>query len=267
MNRITELFQQKHSESGGLLNVYFTAGFPELNDTTRVLQALQDGGVDLVEIGMPYSDPVADGETIQRSNDRALENGMTVRILFQQLEDMRETITVPVLLMGYVNPVLQYGIENFCRKCAEVGVDGLILPDMPMDVYLKEYKSIFDSYGLLNIFLITPQTSEARIRQIDEVSEGFIYTVSSASVTGSKTGVSADMESYFARLNALNLRNPRLIGFGIQDHATFIKASQQAAGAIIGSAFIRVLQETSDLEQDVKSFVRSVKNYPETVEI
>ncbi|KAA0990636.1 tryptophan synthase subunit alpha [Dyadobacter aurulentus] len=267
MNRITELFQQQQPESGGLLNVYFTAGFPELADTRRVLQALQDGGVDLVEIGMPYSDPVADGETIQKSNDRALENGMTVRTLFQQLENMRETITVPVLLMGYVNPVLQYGIEHFCRKCAEVGVDGLILPDMPMDVYLKEYKSIFDSYGLLNIFLITPQTSDARIRQIDEVSEGFIYTVSSASVTGSKTGVSADMETYFARLNALNLKNPRLIGFGIQDHATFSKASQQAAGAIIGSAFIRVLQETSDLEQDVKSFVRSVKNYPETVEI
>ncbi|MCE7063626.1 tryptophan synthase subunit alpha [Dyadobacter sp. CY343] len=267
MNRITELFQQKRPGDGGLLNVYFTAGFPELNDTTRVLQALQDGGVDLVEIGMPYSDPVADGETIQKSNDRALENGMSVKILFEQLQNMREKVFVPVLLMGYVNPVLQYGVENFCRKCAEVGVDGLILPDMPMDVYLNEYKSIFDQYGILNIFLITPQTSEARIRQIDEISEGFIYTVSSASVTGSKTGVSADMESYFARLNAMNLRNSRLIGFGIKDHDTFKQASQQAAGAIIGSAFIRVLQETSDLEQDVKSFVRSVKNYPETVEI
>ncbi|CAG5074884.1 Tryptophan synthase alpha chain [Dyadobacter sp. CECT 9623] len=267
MNRITELFQQKQPGDGGLLNVYFTAGFPELNDTTRVLQALQDGGVDLVEIGMPYSDPVADGETIQKSNDRALENGMSVKILFEQLHNMREKVFVPVLLMGYVNPVLQYGVENFCRKCAEVGVDGLILPDMPMDVYLNEYKSIFDRYGILNIFLITPQTSEKRIRQIDEISEGFIYTVSSASVTGSKTGVSADMESYFARLNAMNLKNPRLIGFGIKDNATFTQASQQAAGAIIGSAFIRLLQETSDLEQDVKSFVRSVKNYPETVEI
>ncbi|WP_031527776.1 tryptophan synthase subunit alpha [Dyadobacter crusticola] len=267
MNRITALFQQEQPNGDGLLNVYFTAGFPELNDTMRVLQALQDGGVDLVEIGMPYSDPVADGETIQKSNDRALENGMSVRILFDSLKNMREKITVPVLLMGYVNPVLQYGVENFCRSCAEVGVDGLILPDMPMDVYLNEYKSIFDSYGLLNIFLITPQTSESRIRQIDELSEGFIYTVSSASVTGSKSGVSADMESYFSRLNAMNLRNPRLIGFGIQDNATFRKASSQAAGAIIGSAFIRVLQNSTDLEKDIKSFVRSIKNSPEAVEV
>jgi tryptophan synthase alpha chain len=266
MNRITKLFQDtEKDQDGGLLNVYFTAGFPELDDTMRVLRALQDGGADLVEIGMPYSDPVADGETIQKSNDQALENGMSVRILFEQLKDMRETISVPVLLMGYVNPVLQYGIENFCRKCAEVGVDGLILPDMPMDVYLDEYKAIFDSYGLLNIFLITPQTSEARIRLIDEVSEGFIYTVSSASVTGSKSGVNADMESYFARLNSMNLRNPRLIGFGIKDHETYKQASSHSAGAIIGSAFIRVLQETTDLEEDIKSFVRSVKNNPEAI--
>ncbi|TLU97230.1 tryptophan synthase subunit alpha [Dyadobacter luticola] len=268
MNRITKLFQDaKNEQEGGLLNVYFTAGFPELNDTTRVLQALQDGGVDLVEIGMPYSDPVADGETIQQSNDRALENGMSVKILFEQLKDMRETISVPVLLMGYINPVLQFGIENFCAKCAEVGVDGLILPDMPMDVFLDEYKSIFDAHGLLNIFLITPQTSEQRIKLIDEVSEGFIYTVSSASVTGSKSGVDSNMESYFARLDAMNLRNQRLIGFGIKDHETFKQASSHAAGAIIGSAFIRVLQQTTDLEQDVKSFVREVKNYPETIAI
>jgi tryptophan synthase alpha chain len=268
MNRIINLFDgiNLKAENSGLLNVYFTAGFPQLNDTVRVLKALQDGGADLVEIGMPYSDPVADGETIQKSNDVALENGMSVKILFEQLENMRETISVPVLLMGYVNPVLQFGMENFCRRCAETGVDGLILPDMPMDVYLNEYKSIFDSYGLLNIFLVTPQTSEARIRQIDEVSQGFIYTVSSASVTGSKSGVSDDMESYFNKLNRMNLKNPRLIGFGIKDHVTFKKASGYAAGAIIGSAFIRVLQESNDLEQDIKSFVREVKNYPETIE-
>lgn len=275
MNRIVSLFQNFNNNKGGessvgltgqgLLNVYFTAGFPELNDTLRVLQALQDGGADLVEIGMPYSDPVADGETIQQSNDRALENGMSVRILFDQLKNMRETITVPVLLMGYINPVLQYGIEEFCAKCAETGVDGLILPDMPMDVYLNEYKSVFDAHGLLNIFLVTPQTSEARIRQIDEVSEGFIYTVSSASVTGSKSGVSGDMEAYFERLDALNLRNPRLIGFGIKDHDTFVRASSHAAGAIIGSAFIRVLQESTNLTQDIKTFVRDVKRSPEAV--
>lgn len=259
MNRITNLFSNNDRHEG-LLNVYFTAGFPETTDTLRVLKALQDGGADLVEIGMPYSDPVADGETIQKSNDQALENGMSVKLLFEQLAHMRETITVPVLLMGYINPVLQFGMEHFCEKCAETGVDGLILPDMPMDVYLTEYKEIFDRYGLLNIFLVTPQTSEARIRQIDSVSEGFIYTVSSASVTGSKTGVSDDMESYFNRLNAMQLKNPRLIGFGIKDHATFQKASNYAAGAIIGSAFIRVLSESTDLENDIMAFVRSVKH-------
>ena len=263
MNRITSLFQNRSElDTTGLLNVYFTAGFPDLNDTMKVLTSLQEGGADLVEIGMPYSDPVADGETIQKSNDQALENGMSVKILFDQLKEMRKTITVPVLLMGYVNPVLQFGMENFCRKCAETGVDGLILPDMPMDVFLNEYKSIFDSYGILNIFLVTPQTSEKRIRQIDSISEGFIYTVSSASVTGSVVGVSDNMESYFDRLNAMNLKNPRLIGFGIKDHATFKKASAYAEGAIIGSAFIRVLQESTDLENDIKNFVREVKNEP-----
>jgi tryptophan synthase alpha chain len=258
MNRITNLFKTK--PDAGLLNVYFTAGFPALNDTTKVLKALQDGGADLVEIGMPYSDPVADGETIQKSNDQALENGMTVQVLFEQLEGIRQTISLPILLMGYINPVLQFGIENFCRKCAEVGVDGLILPDMPMDVYLNEYKATFDAYGILNIFLVTPQTSEKRIRQIDNASDGFIYTVSSASVTGSKSGVSTDMESYFNRINAMNLRNPRLIGFGIKDNATYLKACDYANGAIIGSAFIRVLQESKDLENDIIGFVREVKN-------
>lgn len=265
MNRITSLFKTAaETKNDGLLNVYFTAGFPKLDDTLKVLTALQESGADLVEIGMPYSDPVADGETIQHSNDIALENGMSVRILFEQLKNMRETITVPVLLMGYINPVLQFGIQAFCQQCAEVGVDGLILPDMPMDVYETEYKPLFDAYGILNIFLVTPQTSEKRIRQIDEVGEGFIYTVSSASVTGSQIGVSSNMESYFERLNDMNLKNPRLIGFGIKDHATFSKASQYAAGAIIGSAFIRVLMESDDLVNDIKTFVSEVKNKPLT---
>jgi len=268
MNRIVNLFNTKSTEKPGegLLNVYFTAGFPELNDTRKILTALQEGGADLVEIGMPYSDPVADGETIQKSNERALENGMSVKLLFEQLHGIRETLTIPVLLMGYINPVMQFGIENFCKRCAEVGVDGLILPDMPMDVYLNEYKSIFDAYGILNIFLVTPQTSEARIRQIDQASEGFIYTVSSASVTGSKSGVSTDMESYFNRINAMNLRNPRLIGFGIKDNATYVKACNYAQGAIIGSAFIRVLEESKDLENDIRQFVQGIKN-PDAVTI
>lgn len=266
MNRITELFKRQPSAN---LNVYFTAGYPQLNDTRRVLSALQEAGVDLVEIGMPYSDPVADGETIQQSNQQALENGMTVRLLLDQLEGMRaDGITVPVLLMGYLNPVLQFGIEPFCARCAEVGIDGLILPDMPMDVYIREYQSIFEKYGLLNIFLVTPQTSEARIRQIDSVSEGFIYTVSSASVTGSKSGVSDNMEAYFERINAMNLRNPRLIGFGIKDQPTFAKACHYAQGAIIGSAFIRILQGSKSLDRDINDFIGSIKaNKPTEIDV
>ncbi|MFN8345361.1 MAG: tryptophan synthase subunit alpha [Spirosomataceae bacterium] len=260
MNRIVQLFRRNPDHN---LNVYFTAGFPKLEDTRRILKSLETAGADLVEIGMPYSDPVADGETIQQSNQQALENGMSVRKLFEQLRGMRSEITVPVLLMGYVNPVLQFGIENFCKACAEVGVDGLILPDMPVDEYLEEYKPIFDKYGILNIFLITPQTSEKRIRQIDDNSEGFIYMVSSASVTGSQSGVSHDMEAYFSRVNAMNLRNPRLIGFGIKDHDTFEKACQHAAGAIIGSAFIRVLQENTAIEPAIQEYVKQVKGYSE----
>jgi tryptophan synthase alpha chain len=256
MNRIVSLFQKQPSRN---LNVYFTAGFPQITDTRTVLSALQRSGADLVEIGMPYSDPIADGETIQMSNQQALENGMTIKLLLEQLAGMRADITVPVLLMGYINPVVQYGVENFCKQCAEVGVDGLILPDMPMDVYVDEYKAIFEQYGILNIFLITPQTTEKRIRQIDDVSDGFIYMVSSAGVTGSQTGVTDEMEAYFARINAMNLRNPRLIGFGIKDNTTFEAASQQASGAIIGSAFIRTLEKSQNLGADIEAFVRMVK--------
>lgn len=256
MNRIISLFQHQPTQN---LNVYFTAGFPQLTDTRPILKALQNAGADLVEIGMPYSDPVADGETIQQSNQQALLNGMTLKTLFEQLRGMRSEIQLPVLLMGYINPVIQYGVERFCADCAEVGVDGLILPDMPMSVYIDEYKTIFDKHGLLNIFLITPQTSESRIRQIDEVSEGFIYMVSSASVTGAQTGVTSDMEAYFERVNAMNLRNPRLIGFGIKDHDTFQKACQHASGAIIGSAFIRVLEQSENLEVDIKDYICNVK--------
>jgi tryptophan synthase alpha chain len=256
MNRIVELFQNQPERN---LNVYFTAGFPNLADTRLILRALQEAGADLVEIGMPYSDPVADGETIQDSNQQALAAGMSVKLLFEQLRGMRPAIKLPVLLMGYINPVMQFGVENFCKSCQEVGIDGLILPDMPFDVYVEDYKAIFDRYGLLNIFLITPQTSEARIRQIDERSDGFIYMVSSASVTGSQTGVTHDMEAYFARVNAMPLRNPRLVGFGIKDRATFNQACQHASGAIIGSAFIRVLAESQDLEKDITSFVQNIK--------
>lgn len=258
-NRITDLFARKQQ---AVLNIYFTAGFPQLHDTRSILRGLEKAGVDLVEIGMPYSDPVADGETIQHSNERALENGMTLRLLFEQLAGCRtgnEPITVPILLMGYINPVLQYGIENFCRSCAEVGVDGVILPDLPLELYLAEYAATFREYGIQNVFLITPQTAEHRIRMIDEVSEGFIYMVSSASITGSVSGINDTMRAYFERIQAMHLRNPRLIGFGIKDQETFNTASQYAHGAIVGSAFIRHLQEGPVTEEHIADFVRHVR--------
>ncbi len=257
MNNITRLFETKKND---ILNVYFTAGYPNIDDTVTILRALDEAGADLVEIGMPYSDPVADGETIQQSNQIALDNGMTVKLLFEQLAGIREqNINVPILLMGYVNPVLQYGVEAFCKKCQEVGVDGLILPDMPASVYEDEYKAIFDQYGILNIFLITPQTSEARIRHIDSISSGFIYMVSSASTTGAKSSISTDQEAYFTRVNEMGLKNPRLIGFGISDNETFKKAASQSAGAIIGSAFIKVISQATDLVGEVKAFVNMVR--------
>ncbi|MCA0364338.1 MAG: tryptophan synthase subunit alpha [Bacteroidetes bacterium] len=257
MNRIEELFQTKKQD---ILNIYFTAGFPALNDTVTILDSLQKAGTDIVEIGMPYSDPVADGETIQGSNQKALENGMSLKVLFQQLEGIRnKEIIVPIVLMGYFNPVYQFGVEEFCKKCQETGIDGLILPDLPVEEYQRNYKAIFDKYGLLNIFLITPQTSSERIKLIDEISEGFIYMVSSASVTGAVTGVSHNMEEYFERVNAMNLKNPRLIGFGIKDRETFAKASKSASGAIIGSQFVRVLETATDLPADIDKFVKSLK--------
>jgi tryptophan synthase alpha chain len=256
MNRITSVFAAAKEP---ILNIYATAGYPNLGDTMPILHALQAGGVDIIEIGMPYSDPVADGETIQQSNQVALNNGMSVAILFEQLKDMRQSIHVPVLLMGYINPVLQYGVEAFCKKCAEVGVDGLILPDLPMAEYEAEYQAIFEQYGLLNIFLITPQTTDARIVQIDSISEGFIYMVSSASTTGAKTGISGDQEIYFKRINAMNLKNPRLIGFGISDRVSFVKASEFAAGAIIGSAFVKLVGQAQNLHHEVLGFVQQIR--------
>jgi tryptophan synthase alpha chain len=256
-NRISALFEQRNER---LLNVYFTAGFPHLDDTRTVLRGLQEAGVDLVEIGMPYSDPVADGETIQQSNGVALDNGMSIKTLFAQLAGCREEIDVPILLMGYVNPVLQYGVENFCRMCRQVGVDGVILPDLPLDLFLAEYAPVFREYGILNVHLITPQTSDERIRFIDQESDGFIYMVSSASITGSVKGISDGMQRYFERIKAMNLRNPRLIGFGINDHETFDTASRYANGAIVGSAFIRHLQDHGTSVESIRSFVQTIRS-------
>ena len=255
MNRIEELFQTKPNR---VLNVYFTAGYPKLNDTVSILKALEASGADLIEIGIPFSDPVADGPTIQASNDVALKNGMTLKLLMEQLKDIRSQVNVPIVLMGYINPLVQYGIERFCEDCAERGIDGLILPDLPMHEYLEVYKPIFEKNGLLNTFLITPQTSEARIREIDDNSNGFIYMVSSASTTGAKTGISEEQEAYFKRVNSMGLKNPRLIGFGISNKETFDKACANANGAIIGSAFIKVLAEANNLEVEIKDFVKRV---------
>jgi tryptophan synthase alpha chain len=256
MNRLTTLFQQKTAD---VLNVYFTAGFPQLDDTVPILRALQDSGADLVEIGMPYSDPVADGETIQRSNQQALENGMTVAKLFEQLQGIREQgITVPILLMGYLNPVVQFGIEKFCQQCQAVGVDGIILPDLPLQVYEREYKPLFAQYGLK---VVTPQTSAARVRQLDELADGFIYLVAAAGTTGSQTDMNADVDAYLSRTKDLGLHNPTLVGFGISDAASFAAASRHTTGAIIGSAFIRLLQQTPapTRESAIQEFVHSIR--------
>lgn len=256
MNRIDQLFKDKQEN---ILSIYFTAGFPKLDDTRPIMKALEEAGADIIEIGVPYSDPVADGPTIQESNKVALDNGMSLKKLFAQLEDMRKEINIPVILMGYLNPMMQYGMEAFCKKCQEVGVDGIIVPDLPMQQYLDEYKEMFDRYDLRNTFLISPQTSERRIREIDEYSDGFIYMVSSHSITGAKSGITDAQVDYFQSVKAMELKSPRLIGFGISDRNSFLTASSYSHGAIIGSAFIKVLQQANDLEKDIKTYIRGIK--------
>lgn len=253
MNRI----KLKLQENKKLLSIYFTAGFPKLNDTVDILHALQESGVDMVEIGLPFSDPLADGPTIQESSTQALLNGMTSDKLFNQLKDIRKTIHIPLVIMGYFNPMMQYGIEKFCQKCQEIGIDGLIIPDLPVDVYEENYKSLFDRYGLANIFLITPQTSEQRIRFIDSVSDGFIYMVSSASVTGAKGSFGTEQKQYFERIAGMQLRNPQIVGFGISNRETFAQATTFAKGAIIGSAFIKFLKDKG--VEEIGTFVSAIR--------
>lgn len=250
MNRINQRLQ----ENNKILSIYFSAGYPSLNDTVHIIQDLEKSGVDMIEIGLPFSDPLADGPTIQASSTQALHNGMTTQVLFEQLKDIRKTVSIPLVIMGYFNPMLQYGIEDFCKKCAEIGIDGLIIPDLPVDVYADQYKATFEKYGLINIFLITPQTADERIRFIDSVSDGFIYMVSSASVTGSQTGFGNTQENYFKRIASMELKNPQIIGFGINNAETFNQATQFAKGAIIGSAFINHLTQngTGKIEEFVK---------------
>ena len=253
MNRIN----QKLQEDKKLLSIYFTAGFPKINDTVSIIQELEKNGVDMIEIGLPFSDPLADGPTIQESSTIAIENGMTTSLLFEQLKDIRESVQIPLIIMGYFNPMMQFGMEKFCQKCADVGIDGLIIPDLPLFVYETEYKAIFEKYNLKNIFLITPQTSSERIQQIDTISDSFIYMVSSAAVTGSLSGFVAEQMDYFKRIADLNLKNPQIIGFGIKDKETFQQATKHQKGAIIGSAFINFLKKNPI--SMISKFVHKIK--------
>ncbi|MBW1298083.1 tryptophan synthase subunit alpha [Aquimarina litoralis] len=253
MNRInTALAQDKK-----LLSIYFTAGYPSLHDTKKVIQDLEKSGVDMIEIGLPFSDPLADGPTIQESSTVALKNGMTTKLLFEQLEDIRETVNIPLIIMGYFNPMMQYGVEAFCAKCQEIGIDGLIIPDLPVAEYHEQYQETFEKYGLINVFLITPQTSEERIRFIDNVSNGFIYMVSSASTTGAKNTFGNVQQEYFERIEGLQLKNPQVVGFGISNNETFLQATKTAKGAIIGSAFIKHL--TQNGVDTVEDFIQQIR--------
>ncbi|GLU42414.1 tryptophan synthase subunit alpha [Allomuricauda sp. NBRC 101325] len=253
MNRI----KQKLSEDKKILSIYFTAGYPKLDDTVQIIQDLEKSGVDLIEIGLPFSDPLADGPTIQESSTAALKNGMHSELLFEQIKDIRKSVSIPLILMGYFNPVLQYGVEKFCQKCEKIGIDGLILPDLPLDVYQEEYEALFKKHGLINVFLITPQTSDERIKAIDDASEGFIYMVSSASTTGAKSGFGQEQSAYFERIANMNLKNPQIVGFGISNAETFNQATEKAKGAIIGSAFIKHLTENG--VDSIGGFVRQIR--------
>lgn len=250
--------QDKLQENKKLVSIYFTAGFPNLNDTKTIIENLEKSGVDMIEIGLPFSDPLADGPTIQASSTKALQNGMTSELLFSQLKNIRERVKIPLLIMGYFNPILQFGVENFCKKCQETEIDGLIIPDLPLEIYLSEYKSIFEKYDLANIFLITPQTSEKRILEIDENSNAFIYMVSSASVTGSTNGFGEKEMAYFERISNMNLENPQIIGFGINNKTTFNQATKFQNGAIIGSHFVNFLNKFGTTK--VNKYLENIKN-------
>ncbi|MBQ0769743.1 MAG: tryptophan synthase subunit alpha [Bizionia sp.] len=252
MNRI----QEKLKTDKKLLSIYFSAGYPSVNDTVEIIQELEKNGVDMIEIGLPFSDPLADGPTIQDSSTQALKNGMTSELLFQQLKSIRDTISIPLIIMGYFNPILQYGVEAFCKACQDVGIDGLIIPDLPVDVYDENYKHIFKKYGLINVFLITPQTSVERIRYIDSISEGFIYMVSSASTTGGNSGFQTEQTDYFKRVANMKLKAPQIVGFGISDNDSFKQATKDTKGAIIGSAFIKHLSVNGI--KNIDTFVNTI---------
>lgn len=253
-NRLDTLFQEKRD----ILSVYCTAGYPGLQDTVEVISAIEAAGGDLVEIGIPFSDPLADGPVIQSSGQQALDNGMNLTLLFEQLQGIRDKVSIPLILMGYVNPIMQFGFEAFSQNSEKIGIDGTIIPDLPLEEYVSNYKSLFNQYGLYNIGLITPQTPDARLKFVDESSEGFVYMVSTSSTTGGSKQLS-DSAPYFERIKGMNLSNPTLIGFNIHDRQSFEVACKHSRGGIIGSAFIKALGETSDIVGTVSEFIKSIK--------
>ena len=257
MNRLEKLFQHKNKN---ILSVYFSAGHPELNDTATIIETLDKSGADIVEVGIPFSDPVADGPVIQQSSLKALKNGISVQLLFEQLKDIRENTEIPIVLMGYLNPVIQYGIEAFCAKCKEIGIDGTILPDLPPDLYLEKYQTIFAENNMSNILLVPPQTSDERIKELDELSTGFLYIVAASSTTGAKKGFEQYQIDYFNRLQKLKLSSPTLVGFGISTNESFKEACKYANGAIIGSAFIQSLEKEGELKQNITDFINEILN-------
>jgi len=256
MNRIDTLFQQKQNN---ILSIYFTAGHPELESTTDIIKTLVSESVDLIEIGIPFSDPIADGPSIQKSSHTALENGMSLKKLFEQLKNIRAEVNIPLILMGYFNPVLQFGVEKFCSTCREIGIDGVILPDLPLDIYLADYKTIFEKYNIYVVFLATPQTNDERYKQLDAESKGFLYMVSASATTGVRKSFDDYQQEYFKRIARLSLKSPRLIGFGISSKKTFDHACKYANGAIIGSAFVNVLEQAGDMKNNIREFIASIR--------
>ncbi len=256
MNRINKLFQEKKQN---IFSLYFCAGHPQLDSTVEIIRTLEKKGVDLVEIGIPFSDPLADGPVIQKATRQALQNGMSLRLLFEQLRDIRQSVQIPLVIMGYLNPIMRFGFEAFCQACSECGIDGMIIPDLPFRNYLEEYKPVADRYDLKMIMLITPTTEEERIRLIDRHTDGFIYMVSSAAITGAQKAFGNPLQEYFSRVNHMNLKNPRLIGFGISNRQTLETARANAAGTIIGSKFISLLEEYGNAENAIEQLKKDLQ--------
>lgn len=252
MNRIHKLFETKKEN---ILSIYFTAGHPEPNTTATIIQLLEQTGTNMIEIGIPFSDPLADGPVIQQSSQKALDQGMTLAKLLDEIKEIRKTVEIPLLLMGYFNVVMHFGVERFCKQISEIGIDGVILPDMPLSVYKEQYQSLFKQYGIIPVFLITPSTPDERIRETESLSEGFIYMVSTSSTTGAKQGFSDENMAYFKRVNDMNLKVPVLTGFGISNKTTFDQACKHSTGAIIGSAFVKAVEAEGTLEDKIKNFI------------